>query len=118
MPQSKDIAIFQISGNVVPPVKSSGSKMVVFLFFFKLSKMVPNAPKWSYKVDNIICKPFCTLCDRVDHFDHFHSENYNRAVHPLIIFKKAIVTISKLETEVRGSRKHLLLYIIPVLVMV
>ena len=64
MPQLKDIAIFRISGNVVPPVKTSGPKMAI-LIFFKWSKMVPNAPKWSYRANNIICDPFGTI------FDHF-----------------------------------------------
>ena len=86
-----------------------------FKFFSKWSKMLPNGPTGS---PILFATPFVPFATVFDHFDHFHSENYNRAVHPLIIFKKAIVTISKLETEVRGSRKHLLLYIIPVPVMV
>jgi len=44
MPQLKDIAIFRISGNVVPPVKTSGPKMTILIFSKgqKRSKTVPN----------------------------------------------------------------------------
>ena len=44
MPQLKDIAIFRISGNVVPPVKNSGPKVAILIFLSqkspKLSQMV------------------------------------------------------------------------------
>ena len=67
MPQLKDIAIFRISGNVVPPVKTSGPKMAI-LIFFKRSKKVPNCPKWYYKTKYIIYSLFSIIYDHLETF--------------------------------------------------